>query len=62
MNVGKYKDNNGEEKTYHDISKLELADIMQELAIMRQRLYLIKSAFAENDPMIAPGVATRRFD
>ena len=62
MNAGKYKDVNGEEKTYHGISKLELADIMQELAIIRQRLYLIKSAFAENDPMMAPGVATGRFD
>jgi hypothetical protein len=39
-----------------------MADIMQELALIRQRLHLIKLALAENNPMLSPGIVTPPFD
>lgn len=38
-------------------SKLEMADLMKELAIIRERLHLIKLAFIQNDPMLTGNTA-----
>jgi phage/plasmid-associated DNA primase len=42
------------EKTYHStgFTKLEYADLMKELAIVRDRLHLIKQALQQEDPMM----------
>jgi hypothetical protein len=56
MREDTFIDDNGVEKKYYGISKLEVADLMQELSIIRQRLYLIKMAFQQNSMDISGGV------
>jgi hypothetical protein len=55
MREDTFIDDNGVEKKHYGISKLEVADLMQELSIIRQRLYLIKMAFQQNSMDISGG-------
>ena len=50
-------------KYYHEgFSKLELADLMQELSLIRVRLTIIKKAFNETRPELVKGYITAPVD